>query len=71
MAAGHELIFELMIDSAVQPMLTGLWIIFVRVNIQIVDHRGKGSRIEAHSWRVLIQSYLVIFLTTIILFYTR
>ena len=59
MAAGHELIPELIMDLIVPPLLTGLWLLFVIVNNRIVDKMGRGSKVEAHALRLLIQTFLV------------
>ncbi|MFZ2023559.1 MAG: hypothetical protein WBA18_03490 [Terracidiphilus sp.] len=66
MAAGHELIPELIIDMITPPMLTSLWLLVVGVNNRIVDKMGKGSKVEAHAWRLLIQTYLVVLLITLV-----
>ena len=66
MTAGHELIYELMIDLLVPPRLTGLWLLFVSVNNGIVNQNGKRSKLEAHPGRLLIQMYLVAFALTLI-----
>ena len=71
MTAGHELIYELMIDLLVPPILTGLWLLFVSVNNGIVDQNGKGNKIEAHPWRLLIQTYLVAFVLTLIRLHSK
>jgi hypothetical protein len=71
MTAGHELIPELMIDLLVPPMLTGLCLLFVSVNNGIVDQNGKGSKIEAHPWRLLIQMYFVAFVLALIHFHSK
>jgi hypothetical protein len=71
MAAGHELIPELVIDLVVPPMLTGLWMLFVGVNNRIVDHNGSGSKIDAYPWRVLIQLYVVVFVLALAHLYSK
>jgi hypothetical protein len=52
-------------------MLTGLWLLFVGVNNRIVDQNGKGTKIEAYPWRLLIQMYFVAFVLALIHFYSR
>jgi hypothetical protein len=71
MAAGFERIPELVIDLIVPPALTGLWLLFVSINDRIVDRKGKGSRIDAHPWRLLIETYLVVFVLTLVRFLSR
>jgi hypothetical protein len=68
MAAGHGLIPELMSDLIGPPMLTGLWLLFVSANNRIVDQKGRGCKIEARSWRLLIHLYFVVFILTLIHF---
>lgn len=71
MTPGHELIPELLIDLLVPPMLTGLWLLIVSVNNAIVGQNGKGSKIEAQPWRLLIQTYFVLFVLTLIHFHLK
>jgi hypothetical protein len=71
MPTGRELIFELMMDLVIPPILTGLWLLFASINNGIVDQRGKGSKIDAYPWRFLIQTYIVAFFLTLIHIYRR
>ena len=66
MTIGHESIVELIIDLFIPPALTGLWLLFASINNRIVDQKGNGSKIEAHPWQVLIQTYLVAILLLLI-----
>jgi len=60
MAAGHELIPGLIVGIVTPPVLTGLWAAFVHVHNRVIDKIGKGSKVEAHSLRLLVQLYLVV-----------
>jgi hypothetical protein len=56
----NNLRIELVSGAVVPPVLTGLWLIFVYINNRVVEHKGRGSRIEQHPWLNLIHGYLVI-----------
>jgi hypothetical protein len=66
MATGHDLLTELIVDLIVPPIVTAVWLLFAYINNYIVDRRGKGSKVERNPWRLLIQTYLVVLVLTLV-----
>ena len=60
----EKLIRDLAIGFVVPPVLTGLWLIFVRFNNRRAERTERAKRIEPHPWWNLIHGYVVVLFLT-------
>jgi hypothetical protein len=66
MAVGRPELITVIAGIVTPLVLTGLWAAFVHVPNLVIDKIGKGSKVEAHSLRLLVQAYLVVASLTLI-----